>query len=963
MPLSDLLDRRDIPEDARAVIRTALSDGYPADAAELLRVQRDLALELLAAETLREGLEVCLRAAIRVLGLDCGGIYAVAEGTEDLVLACHQGLSEEFAEAVASLPINSPRGQQILSGRSLHWTAEELSGRPATAELKEGLRALVAVPVVHQGKVIACLNVASRTLDRIPPSSRHVLETIAGLVGVAIHRFRTVQALSESQTQYRTLVESAPDAIFTVGPDGRFLTANRAAADALGLEPEAVVGKHMSDLFLEPTASRQVASVAHVVESRQPVRVFNAPTLTPVGEWRHNTILTPILGANGAVACVLGIARDVTDYEGAIEALRESEERYRALVESAPDAIFTVDADGTVLSVNPAAARMVGLPAEKAVGRSLRDVFPPELAERRLGVLRRVYETRESVVAAYRETVAGLGERSFSTILSPVFGANGDVICVLGVARDVTERVQAVQALRKSEERYALATEAGRVGVWDWDLKTDELYDSPMLKARLGYADGSPPAGTLGWDRLRHPDDQGKVRQLAEELFAGRRDEYALEQRIRDAEGNYRWILSRGRCVRDAEGRVVRIIGTNTDITEQKEAEEERRQMAARLQQAEKLESLGLLAGGVAHDFRNVLTGLLGNLSLAQRGLGAASPAHLHLERVERAASAATNLAEQMLAYSGHGRIVTGALDLAELLADVGELTEARLPAGARIAMVLPPGLPMVRGDATQLRQVALNLITNATECLGEPGGLVTVELGVVEADRESLARSHVDDKLPEGRYLSLRITDTGPGMDGGTLQRIFDPFFSTKPTGRGLGLASALAVVRGHGGTMRVESKAGEGTTFEVLLPAAEPAEAVSEPAEKVGEPVERCGGTVLIAEDEPLVRAVASALLRDVGFTVLEAPDGREALRLFHEHVGEIGAVVLDLAMPKMDGLGVLREIRRLRAEMPIVVTSAYDGEDALAALGTGGPALFVRKPYRPEQLVATLREATQA
>jgi PAS domain S-box-containing protein len=1091
MPLRALLDRSDIPEDAKNAIREELERQFSASApdADRRRIQRDLALDLLAAESLEEALRVCLRGALDASGLDVGGIYLVSTDAQDLELVCYEGASDEWADEVRSVRANSAHGKRVLSGRSECLTWERLRTLKDLRVVTEGLRALATIPVVYRDEVIACLNLASRTDDRISVGRQHTLELIGGLLGVVVKRFQVAQDLQQSETRYRALVESAPDAIFTVGPDGRFLTANRAAAHALGREPAAVVGRHMQELFPAAIATRQLSVIERVLRTGTPYGTFGALTTTAAGPRSFNTVLSPVVDPDGRVVCVLGVARDITDHQTAVEALRQSEERYRALVESAPDAIFTVDTHGTILSVNPAAARVLRLPDGEAVGRSLRDVFPSPLAEHRIGIIRGIHETGERAIATYTENVEGQGERWFSAVLSPVFGPDREVLCVLGIARDiteqveadqalresearyrtlieaapdailtvdrdgvvlsvnaemarrlgggsdqvvgrrfhdlmpadgadqrlawvrqafdtgmpvaardrgrvpgyedrwyeaihapirdadgtvrqvlvvsrdVTERVRAEEALRQSEERYALATAAGKVAVWDWRPEDGPPLCSPALEEMLGYGPEEVFSDWQDWDRIRHPDDRERMREISRSISDGQVTEFAMEQRLLHKDGMYHWIFSRGTAIRHPDGRIVRLLGTSTDTTEQKRAEEERRKIAERLQQASKLESLGLLAGGVAHDFSNLLTGLLGNIELARRQTDAASTVHTYLERAEQAATQAAGLADQMLAYAGRGRVVIRTLDFAALVRDTGGLAAAQCPAQVQVVLAVPQELPAIRGDATQLRQVALNLVTNAAESLGEAGGVVTAQVGVVDVDRDYLAHSHVDDNLPVGRYVSLRVSDTGPGMDAETLARIFDPFFTTKATGRGFGLASALAVARGHGGAMLVTSEPGSGTTFEVLLPAVEGAAEADGLDDCPPAPLAQGTGVVLVAEDEPLVLAVAAATLSEAGFTVLEAADGSEALRLFEENAAELCAVFLDLAMPKVDGLQVLREIRHRRPELPAIVTSAYVGDEAAARLQGGGPTVFVRKPYRTEQLVTRLLEAIHA
>jgi len=375
-----------------------------------------------------------------------------------------------------------------------------------------------------------------------------------------------------------------------------------------------------------------------------------------------------------------------------------------------------------------------------------------------------------------------------------------------------------------------------------------------------------------------------------------------------------------------------------------------------------KLESLGILAGGIAHDFNNLLVGILGNAGLALLELPAGSPARPLVEQVEKAALCAAELTNQMLAYAGKGRFVVASVDLSHLVEEMAHLHSAAISKKAILTCDLGEALPAVEGDATQLRQVVMNLLTNASDAVGDESGAITVRTGVVDADRRCLEEAYLSEDLPEGAYVYVEVADTGSGMDAETKARIFDPFFTTKFTGRGLGLAGTLGIVRAHRGAICVESEPGSGTTFRVLLPAAGHAAASPEPGPPAaGPPV--VTGTVLVVDDEEAVRTVARSALERAGFSVLTACDGREGIEVFRAHADDIAAVVLDLTMPVVSGTEALRGLRALRAGVPVVLSSGYTEEDATGRFGSYETTAFVQKPYRPSELVAKGIEALDA
>ena len=417
-----------------------------------------------------------------------------------------------------------------------------------------------------------------------------------------------------------------------------------------------------------------------------------------------------------------------------------------------------------------------------------------------------------------------------------------------------------------------------------------------------------------------------------------------------------------GRPVFDEKGEFDFQFGVGIDITERKRAEEERRELEAQVQQAQKLESLGVLAGGIAHDFNNLLVGILGHADLALDQLSPASPARPCVKDIETAAKRAADLTRQMLAYSGKGRFVIERLDLNEVVAEMTHLLEVSISKKAIPKYNYADNLPAIEADGTQIRQVIMNLITNASEALGDRSGVISISTGAMECDRAYLSGTYLDEELPDGVYVYLEVTDTGCGMDEETCRKIFDPFYTTKFTGRGLGLAAVLGIMRGHKGALKVQSEPGRGTTFKILLPA------VGEPAAAVREAPPRARGwhgtgTVLLVDDEETVRTVGRQFLERAGFSVLTAADGPEALELFREHADDIVCVVLDLTMPHMGGEEAFRKLRDIRADVRVIMSSGYNEQEVTQRFAGAGLAGFIQKPYRGSELLAKLGEVLES
>jgi CheY-like chemotaxis protein len=382
------------------------------------------------------------------------------------------------------------------------------------------------------------------------------------------------------------------------------------------------------------------------------------------------------------------------------------------------------------------------------------------------------------------------------------------------------------------------------------------------------------------------------------------------------------------------------------------------------MQEVQKLESLGVLAGGIAHDFNNLLTVILGNCRLELDELPADSPRRARIERIRNSGEYASDLVKQMLTYSGKSSVSLTTLDLSQLVGDMLDLLRASVSEKCRLEPELDAELPVLNGDASQIRQVILNLVTNASEALEERAGEVTVATGTVDADPSYLAGTFGAPDLAPGRYMFLEVRDTGAGLDAETKARIFEPFFTTKFSGRGLGLASVLGIVRIHGGAIKLHSQPGEGSSFRVLFPCGSGATLQPEPPapEPLPETTEIGGQLILVIDDDEPVVEVTEAFLTRSGYRVLTATGGRTGLALFDAHEAEIDAVILDAVMPDADGAEVYGEISRRRPDLPVIVATGYSPEMLRQRFDVLGTAGFLQKPYEVPELLEAVRKSLQ-
>jgi signal transduction histidine kinase/CHASE3 domain sensor protein/CheY-like chemotaxis protein len=508
---------------------------------------------------------------------------------------------------------------------------------------------------------------------------------------------------------------------------------------------------------------------------------------------------------------------------------------------------------------------------------------------------------------------------------------------------DITERMRMEEELRKSEERLRTQVTASSDGVYRMNPDWSEMR---QLRGRDFIAD-TDEANNNWLQKYIHPDDQPQVLGAIGEAIRTR-SIFELQHRVLRVDGSLGWTFSRAIPLKDANGEIIEWLGAASDITESKHAD-------ARLLQAQKLESLGVLAGGVAHDFNNLLCGVIGNASLAQEMLPPGNPAVALLESVVKSGEQAAHLTRQMLAYSGKGQFFLESLDLSALIPEMLGLVQPSLSKEIKLSFDLNPHLPTIRADRGQAQQVFMNLIINAGEAIGSHDGLISVRTCVEDVNEAYIRLNPEASSLSPGKYVCLEVRDTGCGMDEATKARIFDPFFTTKFTGRGLGLAAVSGVVRGHEGSIAVSSEPGKGSCFTLLFPADERA---ASPPKVAARKDTFHRDVVLVVDDDQSVREVAKRALECQGYTVLLADSGLAAIDVFSRHGGEIAVVVLDLSMPNMGGVAALPELRRTRPEIRVLVSSGYAEAETMALFRGERVSGFIQKPYTANDLREKVR-----
>jgi len=769
--------------------------------------------------------------------------------------------------------------------------------------------------------------------------------------------------LREAEQRYRLVVESAADPIFMFDRTGRFVSVNPAAASALRRRPEDLVGRTMHELFSAAIADRQALGVRRVFETGQPLYSEENESQTAEGRRWYNTSLTPLKNERGEVEYVIGIARDVTDRKKAEEALRLSEAELQSIQDAMADAMVIVDIETQrLVRLNPAAYRMFGYAPGELDGMLVHALHPPEDVEftnsqfrnRLQGIFNPVSEIR----CLRKDGAVFTADMNSAPIMI------GDRRCTMGVFRDVTERKKADEALRQSEENYRLLFEENINGI-------AIIVNEHVVRANKAYCDihrFSPEAITgmrpLDLVDLKHRDE---LHLKQEALARGEIPMYSGNFRIVRGDGSAGWVEVRSGFM-TWEGKRARLAIVQ-DVTQRVQLENE-------LREAQKMEAVGQLAGGIAHDFNNLLTGILCNTQLLRTTPGFPKDVYETADVIEKAARRAAELTSQLLGFARRGKHQDVPVDLGATVRSVIRLLGGAIDPRIAVEVALPSEAVWTRGDPTQMEQVVLNLAMNARDSMPGGGRLM---FAVEAADLDAAACVGRPSAKP-GRYVVLRVSDTGCGIDEEIHDRIFEPFFTTKPIGKGtgMGLAMVYGIARSHGGWVEVDSAVGEGSTFRVYLPAfigpPPPPPAVEEGGErKKGRRPRAAAGKrrapkpalpcVLVVDDDEMVRKAMTRMLAGMGYSVITAGSGHEAVATYGMFGSSVDVAIIDMTMPDMDGLECFEALCRQDPNVKAILCTGGPADEAARDMVGKGLVDFIPKPYQPEQLAAAIAKALAA
>jgi len=752
----------------------------------------------------------------------------------------------------------------------------------------------------------------------------------------------------EAEELYQILAEKSFAGVYVV-QDSTFRFINSNAAAYAGYTQVELTGK-TSISIVHPEDREMVRKKAKKMLRGESTFPYEFRIITKDGytRWIMETVTS--INYSGKPA-VLGNSMDITESKISEESLRESEEKYRTILESIQEGYFEVDLVGNLTFFNDSLCEIVGYPRDELLNMNNRDYTTPETARKTYQLFNSVYRTGEPAKITDYEVFAKDGRTLvFELSTSLIQDRKNRPIGFRGVVRDTTDRKRVEEALRESEERFRTLVENMNETFYMIDEKGVITYVSPVMESFGGYK----PSEVIGrpfTDFVFHEDMPGRIRQF-QKIKAGINE--ASEYRYVAKTGEKLWIKTAPRPIIE-KGRVIGVQGILTDITDIKKAEEEKRELEASLHQARKMESIGTLAGGIAHDFNNLLMGMQGNISLMLLDTDFGHPNYKKLKTIEQHVQSGAELTSQLLGFARGGKYEVKPTDLNSLVRKTSEMF-GRTKKEVTIHEKYQKDIWTVDADQGQMEQVLLNLYVNAWQAMPK-GGELYLQTENVTLDKKYAKLRNVEP----GNYAKISVTDTGTGMDEATRQKIFDPFFTSKKMGSvkgtGLGLASAYGIIKNHGGIIDVYSKKGAGSTFNIYLPASE--EVISDRETEIGkEQIPTGHETVLFVDDEDMIIDVGKDMLKTLGYEVLTVRSGREAIEIYKENQDRIDIVIMDMIMPDMGGGEAYDRLKEINPDIKVLLSSGYSITGQATEILNRGCNGFIQKPFNLKDLSQEIR-----
>ncbi|MEN8809595.1 MAG: PAS domain S-box protein [Desulfobacterales bacterium] len=959
---------------------------------ELLRLQRDLGMALSATSDKIEALNLILDAACRIEGIDCGGIYLFDKTTGDLNLMVHRGLPADFIEKASRYSPDSPQVRLVMGGKPIYGLYPDIACTTDTICQNEGLRALAVIPVKDKLKIRGTLNLASHSHAEIPEVARYAVVSIASQIGGVFGRLeaeaslresqkdlqrahdelerrvdirtaelaraneklmaeiaehtRTETKLRESEANYRELFNAEPDAIIIADAENKkIVDANLSAVQLYGYSYEEMCSLSALALSAEPEKSlRHIERIA-----RESFKMGPDGLAYRLHKRKDGTVF-PVEIAWGFYSLkgrklICAMMRDNTVREQAEKELKRSEQNYRLLIENQTDLVVKVDTQGKFLFVSPSYCQTFSKTEDELLGKTFMPLVHPDDRHSTANAMEELWRPPHTAYMEQRAMTKD-GWRWLAWVETAILNENKEVEAIIGVGRDVTKRKSAQEALEAEKERLTVTLRSIGDGVITTDRDGTITLINKVAESLTGWTQHSALGQPIDQvfhivNEQTHERCENSVQRVLE---SGQIIGLANNTKLIRKDGKEFIIADSGAPIISKGGEIIGVVLVFRDITE-------KRRMHQEILKIQKLESLGVLAGGIAHDFNNFLTGIIGNLSLVKLDITPQSKIYDSVKNMESAALRAKDLTQQLLTFSRGGKPVKSVVHLPDLVSE--SVAFALRGSNLKCHYAFKPDLKLVEVDQGQIGQVLNNLVINAVQATPQGGAVnVSAENVVLGADNAM--------NLKPGEYVKLTLTDQGTGIPKDHIDRIFDPYFSTKQKGSGLGLTVAYSIIDKHDGRITVESELGAGATFHVLFPATEK---TAQQAVDHKPKIFKGRGRVLVMDDEKLIRDIVVQFLTVMGFETAKAEDGREAMELYREakesgHAFDV--VIMDLTIP--GGMGGKETIKKLLAYDPAaiaIVSSGYSNDPIMSNCEAYGFKGVIKKPYRIEELSDALRD----
>lgn len=890
--------------------------------------------------------EAC-RIAIDFGKFQMAWIGLVDERTQIVNPVVHSGIEDGYLSTIKNICISDvpegrgPTGTAIREGR--HFICNDIASDEALClwwdeALKRGYRSSIAVPIKLFGKVIGAFSLYARVPHFFDQEEIVLLDEVTNDISFALEiietenkRIEGEKALQESEKRFHTTLDNMMESCQIIGNDWKYIFLNKEAEKQNRRPNVELIGNKVMDMWPGIESTEVFQMMKQCMESRlaQEKEIeFTFPNLSK--EW-FNVSIEP--GSDG----IFIRSSKITDRKLAEEKIKKSEENYRSIFESFQDVYYRTDLEGKITTISPSIKARAGYEPSELIGRNVSEVYA-DPANRNAFMTQLMKQG--SVLNYELNLLCKDGSIINVTAASRIiFGDGGKPIAIEGTLHDISELKHSAENLRKSEEQFRLISENVADMITVIDLNGKRIYNSPSYKPILG-----DPQSLRGTDSFKeiHPEDQERIKSIFQETVKtgiGQRAEY----RFLLKDGSIRSIESQGSVIRDKDGIITNVVVVSRDVTEKKQLEQQFMRM-------QRMESIGTLAGGVAHDLNNVLAPILLAIEILKKSI-LDERSQKMFDTLEVSARRGSDIVKQILGFARGVEGERTLLQLRHIIEDTITIIKQTFPKSISIRQEIPKNIWTILGDSTQLHQVIMNLCINASDAMPN-GGTVKIfaENKIID---EQYARTHIEAK--PGNYLMISVEDTGTGMPPDVVNRIFEPFFTTKERGKGtgLGLSTVHTIVKSHNGFINVHSEVGKGTNFKIYLPAAE-AEQVKPSGFEIKELLTGNGELILVVDDEASICEITKQTLETFGYRAITACDGTEALAIYASQGKDIDLVITDMLMPYMDGARTILALRNMNPSVKIIASSGLNangqtkGDDRIVA------DIFLAKPYNAEKLL---------